>query len=87
MIVDVIIIRKGDNKFLSVNDDGNWAWVTNLDDATVYKTDDLAKSVILEKKLVHPDVYTYQIPYSTLSRKHKKSTSNIKRSKSKCRCK
>jgi hypothetical protein len=86
MIIDVYIIRKGNDKFLSIADDGNWAWVKNQDDASIYKTEQEALNIIAQKQFVG-DVYTYQIPYSTLKTRATKKRNIITKRKKKCRCK
>ena len=50
MIINAYIIRNNDDKFLSIDDDGNWTWVKNLDDASVYKTQDEAFATLKQKE-------------------------------------
>lgn len=82
MIVDVFIIRKGMRDFLVVDPEtDNWEWTQNLDDATVYKTQEKAEMDKLQKKL-GSDAWVYQIPYSVTQSRKKKSTKKkpVKRS-------
>lgn len=87
MIISVYLIRKGETKFLSVEENGNINWVKNLDEASIYKTESEAVSIIQQKKLLAPDIYIYQIPYSVVSRKSKPKSKNIPKRKIKKRCK
>jgi len=81
MIVDVFIIRKGMRDFLLVDPEtDNWDWTQNLDDATIYKTQEKAEMDKLQKKL--DDAWIYRIPYSVTQQRKKKSTKKkpVKRS-------
>jgi hypothetical protein len=82
MIIDVFIIRKGMRDFLLVDPEtNNWDWTQNLDDATIYQTQEKAELDKLQKKL-GTDAWVYQIPYSVTQQRKKKSTKKkpVKRS-------
>lgn len=79
MIVNVFIIRRGMREFLEVdNESDNWNWTENLDEATIYQTQDAAQTDLLHKRL-GPEVWIYQIPYSITQTQLRKKKSIKKR--------
>jgi len=75
MITDVYIIRSNEslNKFFELDaDTGNWDWTTILENAMIFKTMNEAESMLLTKKL-NETAYIYQIPYSVIQPRKKKS--------------
>ena len=86
MISYVYIIRSKDNmfKFFALNPDtGNWEWVSNLEDATIFQTANAAE-LIRTQKLSKEDTYVYEIPFSIAKpqerkRKYTKPKTKIKK--------
>jgi hypothetical protein len=88
MIVDVFIIRKDMNKFLLIDPEtGNWDWTKNLEEATIYQTQEKAEEVKLQRNL-GDTAWVYQIPYSIVNPpQRKKKSLKIKSKRKICKCK
>jgi len=96
MIINVFIVRHGMGEFLEIDPEtGNWGWTKNLDDASIYQTQEEAEAIKLQRNLGE-DAWVYQMPKSVdvvaaqqRKKKIKKSKmvrKSIKKSK-KCKCK
>jgi hypothetical protein len=96
MMVDVYIIRKGMDEFFVYNqDEDNWIWGNNIDDATIFSTPEKAETIRVQKK-TGTDSYVFKTPYfvpnvqqrkKKLSKKPKRKVKSkiIKKGKSKKR--
>jgi hypothetical protein len=93
MITYVYIIRTRNNmnNFFEIDPDtGNWDWIKNLENATMFQTADKATAVQLQKIPPEDNAYIYEIPYSVAqpqSRKKKSIKITKRKNKVKTKCK
>lgn len=82
MISNVYIIRAKDSmfKFFAIDPEtGNWNWVNNLEDATVFQNSNVAESTRMQK--TPTDTYVYEIPFSIAKPQERKKKSSKPKSK------